>query len=99
MRISISAVFLAAILLLALAETANAQSPAKPATESASPSAPVPGKNSFTESQARKRIADAGFIDIGPLTLDPKGIWRASAIKEAAPVTVSLDFQGNVTAR
>lgn len=100
MRILISVLIRTALLFSAFALTANAQSPTPIfRDDSANRSAPIPGKNSFTEGQARKRIADAGFIDIGALTLDDKGIWRATAVKEAARVTVALDYQGNVTAR
>lgn len=57
---------------------------------------PVPGANSFTEAQARERITEAGFTDVGPLRLDDKGIWRGMAMKAGASVNVALDYQGNV---
>jgi uncharacterized caspase-like protein len=62
------------------------------------PAAPVTGENSFTEGQAKDRIADAGYSDITDLKLDDTGVWRAKAVKNGKPVVVSLDFQGNIVA-
>jgi hypothetical protein len=55
-----------------------------------------PGKNSFTEGQAKSRIQAAGFTNVGTLIMDEQGIWRASANKGAMKVTVGLDYQGTV---
>ncbi|MGI6246567.1 MAG: PepSY domain-containing protein [Pseudochelatococcus sp.] len=57
---------------------------------------PVPGENSFTEEQARARIADNGYTDVGALALDADGVWRGTATKDGATVGVGVDFQGNV---
>jgi hypothetical protein len=57
---------------------------------------PFPGANSFTEDQARNRIAEAGFQDVGALRLDDKGIWRGTAQKEGQQMQVALDYQGNI---
>ena len=59
----------------------------------------VEGKNSFTESQAKDRITEAGYADVGALKLDDKGIWRATASKDGNSVSVGLDYQGNVVAQ
>ena len=61
------------------------------------PGAPVAGKNSFTESQAKSRIEKAGFTEVMDLKLDDQGVWRSSAKKDGKDVGVSVDFQGNVT--
>ena len=61
------------------------------------PTAPVPGRNSFTEVQAKERIAAAGYTNISPLAMGDDGLWRGSATKGTATVDVSLDYQGNVT--
>lgn len=58
----------------------------------------VEGKNSFTESQAKERISEAGFTQIGALKLDDQGIWRGAATKDGKSVSVGLDYQGNVVA-
>ena len=59
--------------------------------------APVPGRNSFTMSQARGRITRAGYTNVTGLKKDNQGIWRGQAQKDGSPVSVSLDYQGNVT--
>jgi hypothetical protein len=58
--------------------------------------APVKGSNSFTESEAKSRIAKQGFTDISNLQKDSAGVWRGHAMKGGEQVDVSLDFQGNV---
>ena len=63
------------------------------------PGAPVAGSNSFTEGQARSRIKSNGFASVSDLRKDNKGVWRGKAMKDGKSVTVSLDFQGNVTAQ
>jgi hypothetical protein len=91
------AAFLGLAAMPAVAQTAgNTPAIATPGTQN--PTAPVPGKNSFTEEQARKRIQDAGYTDVKGLRLDDDGIWRATATKDGEPVTIALDFQGNVVA-
>jgi putative membrane protein len=86
------------VVALAVPAAAYAADPATDMPHSSSTAAPLEGANSFTEAQARKRIADAGFTDIGALTKDDHGVWRTSAAKDGAPVSVSLDFKGNVVA-
>ena len=54
------------------------------------------GANSFTESQAKQRIADAGYSEISALAKDDKGIWRGTAKKGDAELNVAVDFKGNV---
>ena len=61
--------------------------------------APVPGANSFTEGQAKSRIELMGYSNVASLTKDEKGIWRGKAVKDGRTVSVSVDFQGNVTAQ
>lgn len=58
--------------------------------------APVPGRNSFTMGEARRRITSAGFANVSGLKKDNQGIWRGQAQKNGAPVGVALDYQGNV---
>lgn len=84
----------------ALAQTQPApagDTPAVATPDSANPTAPVEGANSFTEEQAKSRIADAGYTDVSDLKLDDKGLWRGTAMKDGASVSVALDYQGNVT--
>ena len=63
------------------------------------PGAPVAGANSFTEAQAKSRIEASGFADVSGLKKDDSGVWRATAKKDGTSKSVSLDFQGNVSAQ
>ena len=60
--------------------------------------APAKGHSSFTEGQAKGRIAKAGYTDIGDLTKTDAGLWQGKAMKGGKAVTVTLDYKGNVTA-
>jgi hypothetical protein len=83
-KIAFAATILCASTVAALAQT----TPAPPADgdifavvipDTKNPIAPVEGANSFTETQAKDRIAEAGYTDVKDLKLDDKGIWMASA--------------------
>lgn len=54
------------------------------------------GANSFTEGQARTRIAGAGFGNVTALTKDENGIWRGHAEREGRTVDVGFDYKGQV---
>jgi periplasmic protein CpxP/Spy len=56
----------------------------------------TPGRNSFTEGQARRRIEDSGFRDVTGLQQDRNGVWTGQATKDGKHVGVQLDFQGDV---
>jgi hypothetical protein len=58
--------------------------------------APVAGRNSFTEGQAKSRIEEAGYSSVSGLQKDENGVWRGKASKDGRQTEVSLDFQGNV---
>lgn len=58
--------------------------------------APVAGRNSFTESEAKSRIEKMGFSNVADLKKDDNGVWRARASKDGRMVNVSVDYQGNV---
>jgi hypothetical protein len=40
-----------------------------------------------------------GYANVSELKQDNDGIWRGKAMKDGRSVVVSLDFQGNVSAR
>lgn len=61
--------------------------------------APVPGANSFTESQAKERVTQAGLTDVGALAKDDAGVWRGKAKRGGADVDVAVDFKGNVVVK
>lgn len=91
----------------ALSVTAQQSPPANPdgntpavaTPDSKNPTAPVEGANSFTEAQAKERIEEAGYMDVTGLKKDAQGIWMAAAKKDGKPVSVALDYQGNVVAK
>jgi hypothetical protein len=61
--------------------------------------APLPGANSFTEGQAKDRIAAAGFGTAADLKKDADGIWRGTAANGAKTTSVAVDYKGNVVAK
>ena len=58
--------------------------------------APVAGRNSFTEGQAKSKIEKAGFTNVRALKKDDNGVWRGKANKGGSSTDVSVDFEGNV---
>jgi hypothetical protein len=76
----------------------DTKTPAIATSTTVNPAAPVPGANSFTEAQAKGRIEAAGYNEVSALTKDKDGVWHGEASKAGATHTVSLDYQGNVTA-
>jgi hypothetical protein len=74
----------------------SAKTPAISTSNTTNPGAPAPGANSFTESQAKSRIAAAGYSNISGLQKDSNGIWRGQATRGGTTYAVALDFQGNV---
>src|SRR5712672_2910810 len=58
--------------------------------------APVSGRNSFTEGEAKSRIEKMGFSNVSKLKKDDNGVWRGRATKDGKTVDVSLDYQGKV---
>ncbi|WP_395332103.1 hypothetical protein WBP06_04070 [Novosphingobium sp. BL-8H] len=91
---------LTAAALVALASfSASAQShnPAVKDPSVATTNATAKGHNSFTESQARGRLAKAGYTNIGPLAQNENGVWQGKATKGGKTVTVALDYKGNIT--
>ena len=61
--------------------------------------APAKGRNSFTEAQARGRIAKAGYSSVSRLNKDRNGVWRGWAVHGRKKVAVGLDYKGNLTTR
>lgn len=79
--------------------TTDGNTPAVVTPDTPSSGVLAEGQNSFTEAQAKERIADAGYSDVGALKLDDKGIWRGTASKNGTSTSVGLDYQGNVVAQ
>ena len=81
----------------------NNNSPSQPAVTTSdanrkTAAAPVPGANSFTMAEARRRIEAGGFAQVTALQKDRSGIWRGKAMRNGAQVGVYCDYQGNVGA-
>ena len=78
--------------------TANqSHNPAVAATSNANDSvAPAKGSNSFTEGQAKDRIAQRGYTNVNDLKKDDDGVWRGTAQHGGNAVQVWLDYKGNV---
>lgn len=57
------------------------------------------GANSFTEDQARGRIAKAGYTRVSKLVKDGNGVWRGTGMRGGKKVAVGLDYKGDVTTR
>ena len=98
MKIASSLIVAVAALGIASAfPAAAAETPAVATSNANNPDAPVPGANSFTESQAQSQIESKGFTHVTGLTKDSNGIWRGMAMKHGHNMHVAVDFQGNVT--
>lgn len=67
--------------------------------ESKTAAAPVPGKNSFTEAEARNRIESFGYSNVTQLHQDDQSIWRGTATKDGQQVPIALDYQGNIVSK
>lgn len=97
-------ILIAVALATGLPAVASAQmaSPHNPAITDPSPritSNAAQGRNSFTQAQAKGRIAKAGYGKIGQLAKDANGVWQGKAMKDGKLVTVALDYKGDVTTR
>lgn len=98
------AVLFGASALSAFAQQAPAanpggDTPAVVTPDAKNPTAPVEGANSFTETQAKERMEEAGYTGVTDLKKDDKGVWMASGMKDGKTVAVALDYQGNVVAK
>jgi hypothetical protein len=74
--------------------TGMPQSP--PASAMARPGG-APGANSFTESQARGRLAKQGYSQVSGLSKGNDGVWRGTATKNGNAVQVGVDYKGNIS--
>ena len=97
--IAAAAVFTLASLPAAAQTTTDGDTPAVATPDTKNAAAPVEGANSFTESQAKERIAEVGYTDVSALKQDEKGVWRGTATKDGKSGPVGLDYQGNVVSQ
>ena len=87
----------AAALLVTSGANAGSHNPAVKDPTVATTQAAAKGRNSFTESQAKGRIAKAGYANVSKLTKNANGVWQGIAMKDGAKVNVALDYKGDVT--
>lgn len=57
---------------------------------------PASGANSFTQGQARTRIAKHGYSHVSSLKKDKDGVWHGTAQRNGQTVPVWLDYRGEV---
>ena len=62
-------------------------------------SAAKPGANSFTQSQAKSHIENAGYSNVEITSQDASGVWHATGMKGGKTYTLGLDFKGNIVAQ
>jgi hypothetical protein len=63
------------------------------------PHAPVSGSNSFTSTQVRARLTEAGYSNIGKLRKNNNGVWYGNATQNGVTKVVYFDYQGNITSK
>lgn len=80
----------------ALAQTSTTSPKPSPGAD-ADKNAPLPGANSFTESQAKSRIEAEGYSQVTGLKKDGNGVWRGTAMQGGKQVNVAVDYRGNIT--
>jgi hypothetical protein len=99
--IAVKTIIVAGLMSAALCFPVLAQDTTTPEahTEQPDPQAPLEGANSFTEAQARERIAEKGYADVSALVKDENGVWRGKATMAGKVVEVQVDFKGNVTSK
>ena len=95
--VALAAGSLAAAGAFAQAAQDNSHNPAMKDSDAKTVASPAEGANSFTEDQARGRLAKAGYSNLSDLKKDDNGVWRGSATKAGKKVQVGLDYKGNVT--
>jgi opacity protein-like surface antigen len=98
MKICLAAIVAAGLATGAMAQDAQSGShnPAMKDSSAHKVAAPAKGHSSFTEGQAKTRIAKAGYTQIGDLKKTDAG-WTGTAMKSGQSVTVTLDYKGNIT--
>lgn len=79
---------------------AEANPSANPMAKSPAPAIvdqPAAGANSFTQTQAKERITNAGYSSVDSLTKTSDGVWTCTALKQGRPINVMLDFKGDIS--
>jgi hypothetical protein len=77
--------------------TPNSQTSAAPSPPATTTS--LATDRAFTADQAKSQIEAKGYLNVSGLRKDAKGIWRGKAAKDGLPVNVTLEADGNITAK
>ncbi|USI73429.1 hypothetical protein [Sphingomonas morindae] len=99
MRTSLVAAAVAAAFLAGSGFAQPAATSHNPAIKNGAPthtSGAAAGRNSFTQDQAKGRLEKAGYTGVGKLAKDKNGVWRGTAMKDGAKVSVGVDYKGDV---
>jgi hypothetical protein len=73
-------------------------SPARPIQSNPNAGLPVSGKIS-TEAEARARLVAQGFRNVSQLVKRADGLWHGTALRNAVPVSVTVDADGEINLR
>lgn len=95
-RVILASAFCALTALGAGAQTSTT-SPRPSPNAPADKNAPLPGANSFTESQAKNRLEASGYTSVSELKKDDNGVWKGKATHNGQVVNVSVDYRGNIS--
>lgn len=68
----------------------------RPAVDGGSP---LPGANSFTETQAKEKLIAEGYSAVTNLKKDEQGVWRGTATHAGANKSVAVDYRGNISTK
>ncbi len=89
-KLLIATLIASATSFAAMAQTSTT-SPIPAPKADADKNAPLPGANSFTESQAKSRLESNGYSNVGALKKDDNGVWKGTATHSGAQVNVSAE--------
>jgi len=92
----VAAATLLATSAIAQSEQAGSHNPAVKDSKVHDVAAPAKGHSSFTEAQAKGRIAKAGYTNVSDLKKTDLG-WQGMASKDGKNVAITLDYKGNIT--
>jgi hypothetical protein len=90
------AVLLTGTALAQQSSTTEKPAVSNPKNTAKTAAAPVAGKNSFTKTQARKRLEANGYTNVTGLSKDANSVWHGKAMKAGKETSVTLDYQGNI---
>jgi hypothetical protein len=79
--------------------TTTPDSRTSPAPALRAPTTAQASVRAFTKDQAKSQIEAKGYSNVSGLRKDAEGIWRGNAERDGLPINVTLEVNGNVTAK